>query len=145
MDEGPEEVLAPGGRLIDVTPMKELDDFDTAVFNLRAAGGKQRRVHNSRTPAYGHDRRGELLGTTGRVTSGNRKPHAVTHFPASHTERAMPYLNFLVERYREAFDAGLGTFVEAVEKGVADEVGFEDGRRALILAEGRTVKVSEVG
>ena len=44
-------------------------------------------------------------------------------------------------------------FVEAVEQGKAPEVGFEDGRLALLLAEaairsvaeGRTVNTSEMG
>jgi myo-inositol 2-dehydrogenase/D-chiro-inositol 1-dehydrogenase len=46
-----------------------------------------------------------------------------------------------------------GAFVYAVEKGVTPEVGFEDGRLALVLAEaalksaaeGRTVHVNEIG
>ena len=153
LDEEPEEVFAIGGRLIDPALMNELNDFDTAMVVLRTASGKQCHINNSRTAAYGYDQRVELLGTTGMVISGNRKPHEVSHYSARHTEKAAPYLNFFVERYHEAFDAEIGAFVEAVEKGVAPEVGFEDGRRALILAEaamksvaeGRVVKVSEVG
>lgn len=153
LDEEPEDVFAIGGRLIDAPLMNELNDFDTAMFVLRTASGKQCHINNSRTSAYGYDQRVELLGTTGMVISGNRKPHEVSHFSGSHTERAVPYLDFFAERYREAFDAEIGAFVEAVEKGVAPEVGFEDGRKALILAEaalksaaeGRIVNVSEIG
>jgi myo-inositol 2-dehydrogenase/D-chiro-inositol 1-dehydrogenase len=153
LDEEPEEVFAIGGRLIDPEMMTELDDFDSGMIILRTASGRMCHINNSRTAVYGYDQRVELLGTEGMLISGNRKPNEVTHFSASHTERAAPYLNFFIERYREAFDAEIGAFVEAVETGVAPEVGFEDGRRALMLAEaatksaaeGRVVRVSEIG
>ncbi len=153
LGEEPEEVFAVGGRLIDPKMMTELDDFDSAMIVMRTASGKQCHINNSRTAVYGYDQRVELLGTTGMLISGNRKPQEVTHFGKDHTERAAPYLNFFIERYREAFDAEISAFVEAVEKGAAPEVGFEDGRRALMLAEaamksaaeGRIVKVSEIG
>ena len=74
-------------------------------------------------------------------------------YSASFTEQSEPYLNFFIERSVEAFNAELGVFADAVEKGGAPEVGFEDGRLALLLAEaalksvgeGRLVKVSEIG
>jgi myo-inositol 2-dehydrogenase/D-chiro-inositol 1-dehydrogenase len=153
LDEEPEEVFAIGGRMIDPELMNELDDFDSGMIILRTASGKMCHINNSRTAVYGYDQRVELLGTTGMLISGNRKPQEVTHYSADHTERAAPYQFFFIERYREAFDAEIGAFVEAVEKGVAPEVGFEDGRRALMLAEaamksaaeGRAVRMSEIG
>lgn len=152
LDEEPEEVFAVGGRLIDPALMDELDDFDTAMFILRTASGKQCHINNSRTAVYGYDQRVELLGTTGMVISGNRKPQEVTHYGVNHSGRAAPYLDFFAERYREAFDAEIGAFVEAVEMGIAPEVGFEDGHKALMMAEaalksaaeGRIVKMSEI-
>ena len=87
------------------------------------------------------------------VISGNRKPHELCHYSGARTEAATPYLNFFIERYREAFDAEIDAFVTCIEKGEPPEVGFEDGRRALVLAEaamksaaeGRFVKVNEIG
>jgi len=87
------------------------------------------------------------------VVSENRRPHYSTQYAADFTERRAPYLNFFIERYSEAFNAEIGAFVDAVEAGSAPEVGYEDGRLALVLAEaalksvleGRTVRVSEVG
>ena len=63
-----------------------------------------------------------------------------------------PYEFFFIERYSDAFNAEIAAFVDAIESGSAPEVGFEDGRRALILAEaaylslreGRMVRVEEV-
>ena len=153
LGEEPEEVFAIGGRMIDPGMMQELDDFDTAMVILRTASGKQCHINNSRTAVYGHDQRVELLGTTGMVISGNRKSHEMRRYSATVTETAAPYLNFFIERYREAYDAEISSFVDCVEKGTAPEVGFEDGRKALVLAEaamksiaeGRIVNVGEIG
>jgi myo-inositol 2-dehydrogenase/D-chiro-inositol 1-dehydrogenase len=153
LGEEPMEVFAIGGRLIDPALMDELDDYDTAMVIMRTASGKQCHINNSRTATYGYDQRVELLGSAGMVISGNRKPHELRRFGGTETDAAEPYLNFFIERYREAFDAEIDAFVDCIEKGKAPEVGFEDGRRALILAEaamksaieGRFVKVDEIG
>lgn len=153
LGEEPEEVFAIGGRMIDPALMEELGDFDTAMVIMRTASGKQCHINNSRTSTYGYDQRVELLGTKGMVISDNRRPHELRRFSASTTEAAEPCLNFFIERYREAFDAEIGAFVDAVERGAPTEVGFEDGQKALVLAEaamksaaeGRTVRVSEIG
>jgi myo-inositol 2-dehydrogenase/D-chiro-inositol 1-dehydrogenase len=152
LGEEPEEVFAIGGRLIDPTMMNELGDFDTAMVVMRTRSGKQCHINNSRTSTYGYDQRIELLGSKGMVVSGNKRPHELRRFGAASTERAEPLLDFFIERYREAFDAEIDAFVTAVEQGSAPEPGFEDGRRALILAEaamksaaeGRFVKVAEI-
>ncbi|SJM33964.1 inositol 2-dehydrogenase [Mesorhizobium delmotii] len=153
LGEEPEEVFAIGGRLIDPAMMEELNDYDSVMVVMRTKSGKQCHINNSRTSTYGYDQRVELLGSIGMVISGNRKPHELRHYSAARTEAAAPYLDFFIERYREAFDAEIDAFVTSVEKGEPPEVGFEDGRRALILAEaaiksaveGRFVKVSEIG
>lgn len=153
LGEEPEEVFAIGGRLIDPAMMDELNDYDSVMVVMRTASGKQCHINNSRTSTYGYDQRVELLGSTGMVISGNRKPHELRRFSAARTEAAAPYLDFFIERYREAFDAEIDAFVTCVEKGEPPQVGFEDGRRALVLAEaamksaveGRFVKVGEVG
>jgi myo-inositol 2-dehydrogenase/D-chiro-inositol 1-dehydrogenase len=153
LGEEPEEVFAIGGRLIDPAMMEELNDYDSAMVILRTASGKQCHINNSRTSTYGYDQRVELLGSTGMVISGNRKPHELRRYGATFTEAAEPCLNFFIERYREAFDAEIHAFVDCIEKGEAPQVGFEDGRQALVLAEaamksaveGRFVKISEIG
>ncbi|ESW86247.1 inositol 2-dehydrogenase [Mesorhizobium sp. LSJC280B00] len=153
LGEEPEEVFAIGGRLIDPAMMAELNDYDSVMVVMRTKSGKQCHINNSRTSTYGYDQRVELLGSTGMVISGNRKPHELRRYSVAQTEAAAPYLDFFIERYREAFDAEIDAFVTCVEKGEPPLVGFEDGRRALILAEaamksaveGRFVKVSEIG
>ncbi len=152
LGDEPVEVFAIGGRLIDPGMMTELDDHDTAMIVMRTEDGKQCHINNSRTAVYGYDQRVELLGSTGMVASGNRKPHEVTRFSAAATETASPYLFFFIERYAEAFRAEIDAFVDCVETGAPPLVGFEDGRRALILAEAayrslaerRMVRVDEI-
>lgn len=152
LGEEPSEVFAIGGRLIDPSLMNELQDDDTAMVIMRTASGKQCHINNSRTSTYGYDQRVELLGTTGMVISGNRKPHELTKFGASAVEVAQPYLNFFIERYREAFHNEITAFVDSIENDTPVQVGFDDGHKALILAEaamksareGRFIKVSEV-
>ena len=152
LDDEPVEVFAVGGRLIDRALMDELDDYDTAMIILRTADGKQCHINNSRTATYGHDQRIELLGSAGMVQSNNRKSHELQRFAAHTSEMSEPYQLFFTERYSEAFMASLTAFVECIENDTAPEVGFEDGRAALVLAEAaylsiresRMVRVSEI-
>ena len=44
---------------------------------------------------------------------------------------------------RSAFDAEIGAFVEAIETGKPPVLGFEDGRRALMLAEAALKSIAE--
>jgi myo-inositol 2-dehydrogenase/D-chiro-inositol 1-dehydrogenase len=153
LDDEPTEVFAVAGQMIDPGLMNELNDHDTAMIVMRTADGKQCHINNSRTAVYGYDQRVELLGTTGMIQSGNRKPHEVQRYSAKATDVSEPYQFFFIERYAEAFNAEISAFVEAVERGIRPEVGFEDGHRALILAEaayrsvkeGRMIAVSELG
>ena len=153
LGEEPEEVFAIGGRLIDPAMMQELGDYDSSMVVMRTKSGKQCHINNSRASTYGYDQRIELLGTAGMVISDNRRPHELRRFSAAQTQASGAYLDFFIERYREAFDAEIDAFVTSVERGEAPEVGFEDGRRALVLAEaamksareGRFVHVSEIG
>ncbi|MDE1947834.1 MAG: inositol 2-dehydrogenase [Burkholderiales bacterium] len=153
LGEEPVEVSAQGSRLVDPKLMDRLGDYDTVTVVLRTASGKQCVINNSRQALYGYDQRVEALGTLGLALSENRRPHEAQIHKREFTGQSAPYLNFFIERYAEAFDAEIDAFVSAVENQVAPEVGFEDGRIALMLAEaaiksaaeGRVVRVSELG
>ena len=151
-DDPVKEVFAVAGALIDPELGAELNEIDSAMIIMRTEGGKQCHINNSRTAVYGYDQRVELLGSKGMALSDNRKPHEMRTYSATATEVSAPYQFFFLERYSEAFNAQIDYFVDAVENGTAPEVGFEDGRQALILAEaaykslaeGRLVQVSEI-
>ena len=152
LGEEPTEVFALANALIDPALGAELNEVDSAMFVLRTASGKQCHINNSRTAVYGYDQRVELMGSAGMVISDNRKPHEVRRFTSTTTETSQPYQFFFLERYLEAFMAEIDGFVDCVEKRAEPLASFEDGRRALILAEAaylslrekRLVKVSEV-
>ncbi len=137
------EVFATGSRLVDPALMQKLGDHDTVTVVLKTASGKQAIITNSRRATYGYDQRVEALGTKGMAISENRRPHAMTLHTVDFTDRAEPLLNFFIERYREAFDAEISEFVEAIEQKRAPSVGFEDGRLALVLAEAALKSINE--
>lgn len=137
------EVFATGSRLVDPALMEKLGDHDTVTVVLTTATGKQAIITNSRRATYGYDQRVEALGTKGMALSENRRAHGMTLHTADFTDRAEPLLNFFIKRYREAFDAEISEFVDAVETGRAPSVGFEDGRLALVLAEAALKSIAE--
>jgi myo-inositol 2-dehydrogenase / D-chiro-inositol 1-dehydrogenase len=137
------EVFATGSRLVDPALMEKLGDHDTVTVVLKTASGKQAIITNSRRATYGYDQRVEALGTKGMAISENRRPHEMTLHTVDFTDRAEPLLNFFIERYREAFDAEISEFVEAIEQNRAPSVGFEDGRLALVLAEAALTSITE--
>lgn len=149
LDEEPTDVFAIADALGDPVLGRELDEVDTAMIVLRTASGKMCHINNSRVAVYGYDQRVELLGNDGMLVSGNRRPHELRRFSANRSESAEPLLHFFVERYQEAFTAEIDHFVRCVATGATPEASFEDGRRALLLAnaayrslaEGRMVEV----
>ncbi|MCX8997003.1 inositol 2-dehydrogenase [Rhizobiaceae bacterium BDR2-2] len=147
------EVTATGSRLVDPALMERCDDYDTVSVILKTASGRQAIINNSRRAVYGYDQRVEAFGSAGMAISENHPLNHLRLYGDSYTDQAAPLLNFFIERYAEAFAAEIDSFVDAVEQGKAPEVDFEDGRQALILAEaairsiaeGRTVRTSEIG
>ena len=130
----PVEIFAVGARLVEPELMAQLDDYDSAMTFMRADGSICH-INNSRSAVYGYDQRVELLGAEGMPQSANKKTHELLKYDARHSELAQPYQYFFSERYQEAYMPELDAFIDCVEQGTEPEVGFEDGRRLLILAE----------
>ena len=135
LGEDPIEIYASAQRMIDPALMNKIGDYDTAMFILCGSDGKQCLINNSRTAVYGYDQRVELLGSKGMLQSDNVKTNQMKYFMGSGTEISSPYLHFFIERYQDAFSAQLLSFINAVELGQPPAVGFEDGYKALIIAE----------
>ena len=114
--------------------VKDLNDHDTAMILLETASGRQACITNYRAATYGYDQRIEAIGETGMVKAENRRPHTMERWGADATEAKAPILHFFIERYQEAYNAEIQAFVDAIEAGAPMPVGFEDGRRALMLA-----------
>lgn len=146
-------VTAHGSRLVDPALMEKCGDYDTVVVTLTTDSGKQAVITNSRRAVYGYDQRVELFGSKGMALSDNHRNHHMVKYSESATNVAAPLQHFFIERYQAAFEAEIDNFVDAAEGKAPLDVDFEDGRKALVLAdacfrsiaEGRTVKVSEIG
>jgi myo-inositol 2-dehydrogenase/D-chiro-inositol 1-dehydrogenase len=133
LGEEPVEVTAFAGALIS-PEVRALGDHDSAMILLRTASGKQCCINNYRKATYGYDQRIEAVGETGMLKAENRRATTVERWNAAHTTAQDPLLYFFIERYREAYGIELDEFIAAVETRRPCVPGFEDGRRALLLA-----------
>jgi myo-inositol 2-dehydrogenase/D-chiro-inositol 1-dehydrogenase len=153
LDDEPVEVFATGSALVDPSIQTEFGDVDSIMVVMRTADGKLCHINNSRRATFGYDQRVELFGSAGMVISDNRKAHELKQYGATATEVADPYLRFFIQRYAEAFEAEIAAFLTAIRDQTPTQATFEDGYRALVLAEagvaslatGRAVKVDAIG
>jgi myo-inositol 2-dehydrogenase/D-chiro-inositol 1-dehydrogenase len=134
LDEEPVEVFAWGAVLVDARVKSEAGDIDTAMVLLRTASGRMCHIANSRRAVYGYDQRIEVLGAKGMLRAENLAPTTVERFGAEATLADNPWPNFQT-RYAAAYAAELSSFIRSVERGERPEVGPEDSRQVLLLAE----------
>ncbi len=134
LDEEPLEVSASGSTMVD-PEISRLGDVDTAMVTMRCESGALVHISNSRRAIYGYDQRVEVFGSRGMVQSGNRRESEVLRTTAEITSAREPLLEFFAERYAAAYAAEIEDFIDAIENCRTPSVTFEDGRRALILAD----------
>ncbi|HSA90180.1 MAG TPA: inositol 2-dehydrogenase [Burkholderiales bacterium] len=148
LGEEPVEVFAWGAVLVDPRVRTEGKDIDTAMLLLRTASGKMCHINNTRRAVYGYDQRIEVLGAKGMLRAANLAPTRVESFGAAATCADNPWPNFQT-RYAAAYAAELSSFIRSVETRKRAEVGPQDSRQVLVLAQaalessrtGRPVKV----
>lgn len=134
LGEEPVEVFAMAANRVDPV-FAELDDVDTAMVVMRAQSGALVHINNSRRTNYGYDQRVEAFGANGMVRSENLRPTELSRHGADGTDRRDPLLHFFIERYEAAYEAEIRAFIDCLAAGTEPLVTFEDGRRALLLAE----------
>ena len=134
LGEEPVKVFAISNALIDPKIKSELNDSDTLMIIMETASGKQCHINNSRSATYGYDQRVELFGSKGMVISENRKPHELKKYNSEFVDKSEPYLNFFIERYKDAYKKQLNDFSKFINKNIRPLAEFEEGRRALIMA-----------
>lgn len=152
LNDEPTEVFATGSALVDPTIGTDFGDFDSVMVVMRTADGKLCHINNSRRAAFGYDQRIELFGSEGMFISDNRKAHELKFYGSTTTDAAEPYLNFFIERYAEAYEAEIAAFIATIRDGRPTQATFDDGYRALVLAEaaidsaktGRKVEVRNI-
>ncbi len=135
LGEEPVRVFALANALVEPKIKSELNDSDTLMIIMETASGVQCHINNSRSATYGYDQRVELFGSKGMTISDNRKPHEVKKFSKNFVDQQEPYLNFFIERYQEAYMNEITAFAEVCLNKSKPSVDFEDGRKALLLAE----------
>ena len=118
--------------------IKAEGDYDSAFTNLRAADGTLITVLNSRRAVYGYDQRVEAFGSKGMLQGNNLTPTAVESFGAGHTNQREPFLEFFLERYADSYRGELRAFIESIKTGKQLNPSYEDGCKALILADAAT-------
>jgi myo-inositol 2-dehydrogenase / D-chiro-inositol 1-dehydrogenase len=135
LGEEPVSVYAEASALVNPSVCAEVGDIDSAMIVMKTASGKLCHINNSRQAVYGYDQRVELFGSAGMLVSDNQRPFDLKRFDADQAGRSAPYQFFFLERYANAFVAELDAFIKAVTCNTRPEVGFEDGEKALALAE----------
>ena len=143
LGEEPVEVFAWGAVLVDPRVRTEGKDIDTAMLLLRTASGKMCHINKTRRAVYGYDQRIEVLGAKGMLRAANLAPTSVERFGAEATCVDNPWPNFQT-RYAAAYAAELSSFIRGVEARKPVEVGPEDSRQVLVLAEA-ALKSSQTG
>jgi myo-inositol 2-dehydrogenase/D-chiro-inositol 1-dehydrogenase len=145
-----EEIYTAGGVLIDPA-IGQAGDVDTALIVLRFRNGVIGAIDNSRKAVYGYDQRVEILGSEGKIETGNCYPNQALVSNGKNVYKDLP-LNFFMERYTESFARELHSFVSAVRENRPTEVTGMDGRIPVLMAlaarksydEHRPVRLEEV-
>ena len=91
-------------------------------------------IANSRHCSFGYDQRVELFGSKGMLISGNKKENETEIFTKNNTSQKKPLLNFFIDRYVDAYKLQLDELARYTIKKNKPISSFEDGRRALIIA-----------
>ena len=147
--EEPVEVMAMSSVLVDPR-IGEYGDVDSGMVVMRMESGALCHINGTRRCAYGYDQRIELFGERGMLVSANPTRTNVERYTEGGTAARDRLHYFFIERYQESYVRQLDVFVDAVERGVHPSPSFDDGKRALQIADaveesarsGRAVRVS---
>ena len=132
-----EEVFAIGSVRVDQM-LTEFGDVDTAMVVMRSAKGTLVHINNSRRSVYGHDQRVEVLGSNGMLQADHPRSNAMVRYNRdATTARGLLPFSF-IERFAQAYVDELDEFIQMVKGKKSPTVTYEDGRRALLLANAAT-------
>ena len=128
LDQEPVEVFA--ARQSAVYPeLDQLGDLDNAAVTIRFAGGGIATTHVSRTCAFGHDIRCEVVGSEGSILIGNAASRDGVLVLTARDGAAFP--QDYRERFADAYQAELAAFVAACSGDGPPGPGLTDDRRAV--------------
>jgi myo-inositol 2-dehydrogenase/D-chiro-inositol 1-dehydrogenase len=145
-----EEIYTAGGVTVD-PEIGKAGDLDTALIVMRFRNGVIGTIDNCRKAVYGYDQRVEILGSEGKIETGNCYPNQAVVSSGKSVYTDLP-LNFFMERYTESFAAELQSFTQSVLENRQTAVTGIDGRIPVVMAlaarksydEHRPVRLKEV-
>jgi myo-inositol 2-dehydrogenase/D-chiro-inositol 1-dehydrogenase len=123
-----------GGEPVEVTALRQarvypeleaLGDLDNALVTVRFADGGMAVTHVSRTCAFGHDVRCEIVGSEGSCFVGDAGAGVLTAADRSRFPQDFR------ERFADAYREELAAFVAACRGAPQRGAGLEDDRRAV--------------
>ncbi len=144
LGEEPTEISAIGSVLVH-DAIGKAGDIDSACVQMRTASGALCQIVNSRRAVYGYDQRMEAFGSAGMLSSDNPRAVATLRSDAAVTEARAPLMTFFLDRYAESYRLEILSFLETTTRGSAPAVTFEDGYRALVIAEAAGQALRERG
>ncbi|HEU4977059.1 MAG TPA: Gfo/Idh/MocA family oxidoreductase [Baekduia sp.] len=129
---GQEPVEVDAARQALVHPeLGEVDDCDNALVRIRFDGGALATTHVSRTCAYGHDVRCEVVGTDGSVFVGNGAGGPGTTVVGR--DRRDEFPGDFRARFEDGYRGELAAFVAACRGEETEIPGLADDRRAVAI------------
>ncbi len=113
---------------------KKIKDHELATVTMKSKKGVICVITNSRHCSFGYDQRVELFGKKGMLLSGNQKSTATEIFNSNQSHSQKPFLNFFIERYKEAYNLQLNELISLHKNRTKPRSTFEDGYLALKIA-----------
>lgn len=128
-----DQVYVAGNVMVD-PKIGEAGDIDTAIITLQFKNGMMGVIDNSRQAVYGYDQRIELFGSKGMSKANNVLDSTTTYSGSNDVSSDKPMFFFL-QRYIDAYKTELESFLDAVRGKHDVECTFEDGIKAIRLAQ----------
>ena len=117
------------------TPVyKKIKDHELAIVTMKSKKGVLCTITNSRHCSFGYDQRIELFGKKGMLISGNKKSNESEIYNSTSTSLKKPFLNFFIDRYKEAYNLQLNDLVLLAKNKIKPRSTYKDGLIALKLA-----------
>ncbi len=113
---------------------KRIKDYEIATVTMKSKKGVICVITNSRHCSFGYDQRVELFGKKGMLLSGNQKNNATEIFNSKQSHSQKPFLNFFIERYKDAYNLQLNELISLHKNKIKPRSTFEDGYLALKIA-----------
>jgi len=113
---------------------KKIKDHELATVTMKSKKGVICVITNSRHCSFGYDQRVELFGKKGMLLSGNQKSTATEIFNSNQSHSQKPFLNFFIERYKEAYNLQLNELISLHKNRTKPRSTFKDGYLALKIA-----------